>query len=62
VLLENQYELGLRGISVALRSSGGQVVGAISVSSTLAASSTAAAQARCVPALTAAAEALRARL
>jgi IclR family pca regulon transcriptional regulator len=62
VLLENQYEIGLRGISVPLRSSAGHVVGAISVSSTIASVSTAAARARCVPALKAAAEALRARL
>jgi len=62
VLLENQYEIGLRGISVPLRSSGGDVVGAISVSSTLASATTAAARARCVPALRAAAEKLRARL
>ena len=32
VVLENQYELGLRGISVPLRSSQGEVVGALSVS------------------------------
>lgn len=62
VLLENQYEIGLRGISVPLRSSSGEVVGAISVSSTIASASTAAAQARCVPALRAIAEALRSRL
>ena len=39
VLLENQYEIGLRGISVPLRSSPGEVVGAISVSSTIASAS-----------------------
>lgn len=62
VLLENQYEIGLRGVSVPLRSSAGEVVGAISVSSTIASATTAAARARCVPALKAAAEALRLRL
>ena len=62
VLLENQYEIGLRGIAVPLRSSEGEVVGAISVSSTIASASTAAARAKCVPALAAAAEALRSRL
>ena len=62
ILLENQYEIGLRGISVPLRSSQGTVVGAISVTSTLASTSTAAARAKCVPALKNAAQALRARL
>ena len=62
MLLENQYEIGLRGVSVPLRSSTGEVVGAISVSSTIASATTAGARARCVPALKAAAEALRARL
>ena len=62
VLLENQYEIGLRGISVPLRSASGDVVGAISVSSTIASATTAAARIRCVPALKSAAEALRARL
>ena len=62
VLLENQYEIGLRGISVPLRSSRGEVVGAISVSSTLASASTAAAQTKCVPALKATAAELRSRL
>lgn len=62
VLLENQYEIGLRGISVPLRSSRGEVVGAISVSSTLASTSTVAAQARWVPALKATADELRSRL
>jgi IclR family transcriptional regulator, pca regulon regulatory protein len=62
VLLENQYEIGLRGLSVPLRTSGGDVVGAISVSSTLASSSATTAVAKCVPALTACAEELRSRL
>ena len=62
VLLENQYEIGLRGISVPLRSSQGEVVGAVSVSSTLASASTTAAVAKCVPALQACAEELRSRL
>jgi IclR family pca regulon transcriptional regulator len=62
VLLENQYEIGLRGISVPLHSSRGEVVGAISVSSTLASASTTAAQAKCVPALKATAAELRSRL
>jgi IclR family transcriptional regulator, pca regulon regulatory protein len=62
VLLENQYEIGLRGIAVPLRSSAGEVVGALSVSSTIASASTAAARARCVPALKATADALRSRL
>ena len=62
VLLENQYEIGLRGIAVPLSSSDGEVIGAISVSSTRASSSAAAAVARCVPALKAAARDLRSRL
>jgi IclR family pca regulon transcriptional regulator len=62
VLLENQYEVGLRGISVPLRPAHGEAVGAISVSSTLASAPTAAALAKCVPALTACAEELRALL
>jgi len=62
VLLENQYEIGLRGISVVVRSSRGDVVGAISVSSTLASASTTAARAKCVPALKAAAGVLSSRL
>ena len=62
VLLENQYEVGLRGISVPLRPAHGEAVGAISVSSTLASATTAAALGKCVPALTACAEELRALL
>ena len=62
VLLENQYEIGLRGISVAVRSSRGDVAGAVSVSSTLASASTAAARAKCVPALKATAALLSSRL
>jgi IclR family pca regulon transcriptional regulator len=62
VLLENQYEIGLRGISVPLRSSQGEVVGAVSVSSTLASASAAAALAKCVPALKACAAELGALL
>ena len=62
VLLENQYEIGLRGISVVVRSSRGDVVGAISVSSTLASESTTAARAKCVPALKTTAEMLSSRL
>jgi len=62
VLLENQYEIGLRGISVVVRSSRGEVVGAISVSSTLASESASAARAKCVPALKATATSLSSRL
>jgi IclR family pca regulon transcriptional regulator len=62
VLLENQYEIGLRGISVPLRSSQDEVVGAVGVSSTLASATEAAALARCVPALKACAQELRALL
>jgi IclR family pca regulon transcriptional regulator len=62
VLLENQFEIGLRGISVPLRSSRGDVLGALSVTSTLASATTATARAACVPALKATAGALRSRL
>ena len=62
VVLENQYEIGLRGIATVVRSSRGDVVGAVSVSSTLASASTRKAVARCVPPLKAAAALLSSRL
>ena len=55
---ENQYELGMRGISVPLKSRRGRLVGALSVSMTVANGTTAEATARCVPALQATANTL----
>lgn len=55
---ENQYEIGQRGISVPLKSRRGAVIGALSVSMTIASCSKAEATARCVPALQAAANTL----
>lgn len=48
---ENQYEVGMRGISVPIKSRRGDLVGALSVSMSIAGSSRAEAAARCVPAL-----------
>jgi IclR family pca regulon transcriptional regulator len=55
---ENQYELGMRGISVPINSRHGPLVGALSVSMMISSSSKAEATARCVPALQAAANTL----
>jgi IclR family pca regulon transcriptional regulator len=52
---ENQYEVGLRGISVPIKSRRGELVGALSVSMSISSCSRAEATARCVPALQAAA-------
>ena len=48
---ENQYEIGLRGISVPIKSRRGTLVGALSVSMMIASCSKAEATARCLPAL-----------
>jgi IclR family pca regulon transcriptional regulator len=52
---ENQYEMGLRGISVPVKNRGGLVVGALSTSMPTSSGSPKEAIARCVPALQAAA-------
>ncbi|HEX8480207.1 MAG TPA: IclR family transcriptional regulator C-terminal domain-containing protein [Telluria sp.] len=57
-LTENQYELGLRGISVPIKSRRGALIGALSVSMMISASSRAEAVARCVPSLQATANSL----
>ena len=54
-LTENQFEIGLRGISVPLKNRRGSLVGALSISMMIASSSKAEASARCLPALQAAA-------
>ena len=55
---ENQFEIGLRGISVPLKSRRGKLIGAISVSMRTSSCSMAEATARCVPALLATANTL----
>jgi IclR family pca regulon transcriptional regulator len=55
---ENQYEVGLRGISVPIKSRRGTLVGALSVSMLIASSSRSQATGRCVPALQATANTL----
>lgn len=55
---ENQYEVGLRGISVPVKSRSGAVLGAISVSMNAAGSTLAAATSKCLPALQATANTL----
>jgi IclR family pca regulon transcriptional regulator len=55
---ENQYEIGMRGISVPLKSRHGIVIGALSVSMMISGSSRAEVMARCVPALQASANTL----
>jgi IclR family pca regulon transcriptional regulator len=55
---ENQYEVGMRGISVPIMSRHGTLVGALSVSMLISSSSKAEATARCVPPLQAAANTL----
>ena len=48
---ENQYVVGMRGISVPVKSRRGELLGALSVSMSIASCSRAEATARCVPAL-----------
>jgi IclR family pca regulon transcriptional regulator len=55
---ENQYEIGLRGISVPIKSRNGALVGALSVSMLMSTCSTAEATAKCVPVLQATANTL----
>lgn len=55
---ENQYEIGLRGISVPVKSRRGALIGALSVSMMISSSSKAEATAKCVPALQATANTL----
>ncbi|MEM4989745.1 IclR family transcriptional regulator C-terminal domain-containing protein [Collimonas sp. H4R21] len=55
---ENQYEIGLRGISVPIKSRRGALIGALSVSMLISACSKAEATARCLPALQATANTL----
>ena len=55
---ENQYEIGLRGISVPIKSRRGTLIGALSVSMMISSCSRAEATARCVPALQATANTL----
>jgi len=50
-ITENQYEIGLRGISVPIKSRKGMLVGALSVSMMISSCSKAEATARCLPAL-----------
>lgn len=50
-LTENQYELGMRGISVPIKSRRGALIGALSVSMMISSGSRAEAVARCVPLL-----------
>jgi IclR family pca regulon transcriptional regulator len=57
-LTENQYEVGLRGISVPLKNRHGMPIGALSVSMMISGVSRAEASARCVPALQASANTL----
>jgi IclR family pca regulon transcriptional regulator len=55
---ENQYEIGLRGISVPIKSRRGALIGALSVSMMISSCSKAEAMAKCVPALQATANTL----
>ncbi|MET0856240.1 MAG: IclR family transcriptional regulator C-terminal domain-containing protein [Telluria sp.] len=55
---ENQYEIGMRGISVPIKSRRGALIGALSVSMMISSCSKAEATAKCVPALQAAANTL----
>lgn len=55
---ENQYEVGLRGISVAIKSRHGNLIGALSISMFISTCSKAQASAKCVPALQATANTL----
>jgi IclR family pca regulon transcriptional regulator len=57
-ITENQYEIGMRGISVPIKSRRGALIGALSVSMMISGSSKAEALAKCVPALQAAANTL----
>lgn len=55
---ENQYEIGMRGISVPIKSRRGVLIGALSVSTMVSGGSRAEATARCLPALQATANTL----
>lgn len=55
---ENQYEMGMRGISVPVKTRRGILIGALSVSTMIASGSKAEATARCLPALQATANTL----
>ncbi|WP_246541314.1 IclR family transcriptional regulator domain-containing protein [Collimonas antrihumi] len=55
---ENQYEIGLRGISVPIKSRRGALIGALSVSMMISSCSKAEATARCLPVLQATANTL----
>ena len=57
-LTENQYEVGLRGISVPVKNRHGNVIGALSVSTSIVTHSSETAVAKCVPALQATANTL----
>ena len=61
-ITERQFEIGLRGIAVPLCASAGDVVGALSVSMSIASLGAAASVKRFVPLLKAAAETLRSQL
>ena len=61
-ITESQFEIGLRGIAVPLYDSAGDVVGALSVSMSIASLGAAASVKRFVPLLKAAAETLRSQL
>jgi IclR family pca regulon transcriptional regulator len=50
-MTENQYEMGMRGISVPIKSRRGVLIGALSVSTMIASGSNAETAARCLPAL-----------
>lgn len=58
-VVENQYEVGLRGIAVPLRTRDGEVLGALGVSMAAASCSLKEATRRCVPALQSAAAAMQ---
>lgn len=57
-ITENQYEIGLRGISVPVKDRRGALIGALSVSMIISSSTRAEASAKCVPALQAMANTL----
>jgi len=48
---ENQFEMGIRGIAIPVKNRAGRVIGALSVTSNIAACNREDAIARCVPAL-----------
>jgi IclR family pca regulon transcriptional regulator len=57
-MTENQYEMGMRGISVPIKSRRGVLIGALSVSTMISSGSKAETAARCLPALQATANTL----